>query len=76
MGILYKIFQAGYLLNDESRHSILGIFQGGTLTAMLFSLYLTPLDDFMKKLKDKFEKDREVLSKVKDKIYYVRYADA
>ena len=76
MGILYKLFQAGYLLNDKSRHSILGIFQGGTLTAMLFSLYLTPLDDFMKKLKDKFEKNREVLSKVKDKIYYVRYADA
>lgn len=75
MGVLYKIFKAGYLLNNKSRHSILGIFQGGTLTAMLYSLYLTPLDDFMQKLKDKLEKDRKVLPKVKDKIYYVRYAD-
>ena len=77
MGILHKIFRAGYIVNDKPRHSILGIPQGGTLAAMLFNLYLTPLDDFMNKLKDKFEKGPEVLPlKVKSKIYYVRYADA
>ena len=77
MGILYKIFRAGYIVNDKPRHSILGIPQGGTLATMLFNLYLTPLDDFMYKLKDKFEKGPEVLPlKVKSKIYYVRYADA
>ena len=77
IGILHKIFRAGYIINDQPRHSILGIFQGRTLAAMLFNLYLIPLDDFMNKLKDKFEKGSEVQPlKVKSKIYYVRYADA
>lgn len=77
IGILHKIFRAGYIVNDKPRHSILGIFQGGTLAATLFNLYLTPLDDFMNKLNDKFQKGPEVLPlKVKSKIYYVRYADA
>lgn len=53
-GIFQKMFKAGYLEENRLKHSILGVPQGGIISPILSNLYLTPLDEFMEKLKEKY----------------------
>lgn len=56
MGLIGKILKAGYMENGTYKHSILGIPQGGILSPLLSNLYLTPFDEFVDTLKEKYQK--------------------
>lgn len=77
MGIFHKIFKAGYMERTQYKHSILGVPQGGIISPILSNLYLTPFDNFMSELSDKYGK--EVVSipsvkyrKIEARIYTLR----
>jgi len=57
IGLLNKIFKAGYLENNTLKHSILGVPQGGIISPILSNLYLTPFDEFIDSLKLKYLKE-------------------
>jgi retron-type reverse transcriptase len=54
MGLFHKIFKAGYMENNTFKHSILGLPQGGIISPILSNLYLTPFDEFIDLLKEKY----------------------
>jgi len=54
MGLFHKIFKAGYMEHNSFKHSILGIPQGGVISPILSNLYLTPFDEFIDLLKEKY----------------------
>jgi len=60
MGIFNKLFKVGSLVNP--------FFD--IISPILFNIYLTPLDDFIDKLKENYARSPFHL-----KIYYVRFAD-
>ena len=60
MSILCKIFKAGYMERTQFKHSILGLPQGGIISPLLSNLYLTPFDNFMSELSNKYEKSGAV----------------
>jgi retron-type reverse transcriptase len=77
MNLLWKFLRAGYMENNGSYK------EGGILSPMLSNLYLTPLDEFVDDLKQKYDKieksiveDGVLLRTIPSaKIHYVRYAD-
>lgn len=60
LGIFNKLFKVGPLVNPYF----------DIISPILFNLYLTPLDEFIDKLKEKY-----AISPFHIKIYYVRFAD-
>jgi len=75
IGIFYKLLNAGYLVNacydiyrDYVWRNVDKVFLGGIISPILLNLYLTPLDEFIDKLKENY-----ALSPLK--IYYVRFAN-
>lgn len=56
IGLINKFFKAGYIENDKYNYSDVGVPQGGVISPLLSNLYLTPLDEFAEKLKEKYTK--------------------
>lgn len=55
MNLIWKFFRAGYLEGkNDYQDSFLGVPQGGILSPILSNLYLTPFDEYVDTLKDKF----------------------
>lgn len=54
MTLINKIIKAGYL--QGNKYSILGNPQGGILSPILSNLYLTPLDEYIDSLKERYKK--------------------
>lgn len=77
MGLFQKIFKAGYLENSKFKHSLIGVPQGGIISPILSNLYLTPFDEFIDKLKEKYQKlpvsnRNPAYRKVEARIYTLR----
>jgi nicotine oxidoreductase len=77
MGLFQKIFKAGYLENSKIKHSLIGVPQGGIISPILSNLYLTPFDEFIDKLKEKYQqlpvsKRNPAYRKVEARIYTLR----
>ena len=56
MGLIWKLIKAGYMVEGNLKHSILGIPVNGILSPILSNLYLTPFDEFIEELKHKYKK--------------------
>lgn len=54
MGLILKFLKAGYIEDNKSQPTILGLPQGGILSPMFSNLYLTPFDEFMDTLQIKY----------------------
>lgn len=54
-GLFNKFMKAGYMEESKFLHSIQGVAQGGILTPILSNLYLTPFDEFMDEIQNKYE---------------------
>lgn len=77
MGILQKIFKAGYMEKNQFKHSILGVPQGGIISPILSNLYLTPLDRFVEGLSEKYKEGPVSIPsieyrKIEARIYTIR----
>lgn len=57
MNLIWKFFRAGYMEVEKGfQDSLIGVPQGGILSPILSNLYLTPFDEYVDTLKDKFNK--------------------
>lgn len=77
MGIFHKIFKAGYMERGQYKHSFLGVPQGGIISPILSNLYLTPFDNYMSELANKYNKGsvsipNEKYRKIEARIYTLR----
>ena len=79
IGILHKLLKTGYLVNPYYYNDNIYMWKdinkvssvlGGIISPILFNIYLTPFDEFIDKLKEKYAR-----GPFHAKLYYVRFAD-
>lgn len=55
INLYWKMVRAGYVENQtETRHTLTGVPQGGIISPLLSNLYLTPFDEYMEELSQKW----------------------